>query len=76
VLSGEPGPDGGSCFLFGQTLAFEDGVLAGRYDGFDDWSNSAQSSATAAVEAGWLLPEDAASMLEEAAVLAESLGLD
>lgn len=75
VLTGEPGPDGGSCFLFGQTIPFDDGVLGSLYDSLGEWSAAAQASADLSVEAGWLLPEDAASMLEEGTALAMSLGL-
>jgi hypothetical protein len=75
VVTGDPGPDGGACFLFGQTLRFGDGVLESFYGSLGDWTAAAQASADAAVEAGWLLPEDAASMLEDGNVLATSLGL-
>jgi Alpha/beta hydrolase domain len=76
VLSGEPGPDGGSCFLFGQTVVFDDGVVSSLYADLADWSTAAQASAQAAIEAGWLLPDDAATMIEEGAVLGASLGLE
>lgn len=76
VLSGDPGPDEGSCFLFGQTLPLGDGVLDSLYAGsLESWAGAAQESADAAVEAGWLLPEDAASMLAEARERAVLLGL-
>jgi hypothetical protein len=75
VLTGEEGPDGGACFLFGQTLPFGDGVVESLYGDLATWSTAAQVSADAAVEIGWLLPEDAASMLEESTTRAMSLGL-
>ena len=45
------------------------------YDSLGEWSAAAQASADLSVEAGWLLPEDAASILEEGTALAMSLGL-
>ncbi|MFT6291539.1 MAG: hypothetical protein ACJAR2_002143 [Ilumatobacter sp.] len=75
VLTGEPGSGEGACFLLGQTLPLGDGVLASLYGSLGEWTAAAQASADAAVKAGWLLPEDAASMLEEGNVLAVSLGL-
>ena len=75
VLSGEPGPDGGACFLFGQTLPLTGEVVASLYAGLGDWSSTAQRSADMAVAEGWLLPDDAASMLEESKARAVGLGL-
>ena len=65
LLTGEPGPDGGSCFLFGQTAPFDDSVIDSLYGSLDGWSAAAQASADLALEAGWLLPEDAAPMLRD-----------
>ena len=75
VLSGEPGPDGGACFLFGQTLPLTGEVVASLYAGLGDWLSTAQRSADMAVAEGWLLPDDAASMLEESNARAVGLGL-
>lgn len=75
LLSGEPGPDGGACFLFGQSVPFDDGVIASLYGSLDDWVGAAQTAADFAVESGWLLAEDAATMLDEANAFAVSAGL-
>lgn len=65
VLSGEPGPDGGACFLFGQTLPIEPEVLIEQHGTLDAYLDAFQASADDAVAAGWLLEADAESMIAE-----------
>jgi hypothetical protein len=75
VLSGDPSSDdAGLCFLFGQTLPFPDGTLSGLYQGLDDYVDQLHSAAREAVALGWLLPEDAATMIAEETARAAELG--
>ena len=72
VLSGDPsGEEGGFCFLFGQTIDL-DGV-ADRYADVDAYIAAFDASAAAAVESGWLLEADAATMRAEELARAEEL---
>ncbi len=77
VLSGDPsGESGGFCFLFGKTLPFEGDELATLYADLDDFLAQLEASATAAVDQGWLLPDDAATIIAEETARAEELGLN
>ncbi|MEM7284988.1 MAG: alpha/beta hydrolase domain-containing protein [Actinomycetota bacterium] len=75
VLSGDPGSDGGACFLFGETRLLDEATVAARYGSLDAFVGALNASADAAVAAGWLLPIDAEVMIEEETTRAVSLGL-
>lgn len=75
VLSGDPGSDGGACFLFGETRQLDEAEVAALYPSLDAYVDALGSSAAPAVEAGWLLPEDAEIMVEEETARAVALGL-
>lgn len=73
VLSGDPsGDEGGFCRLFGQSLPLD---LDGRYPSLAEFAATTEASAADAVEAGWLLPADAATIVAEETARAETLGL-
>lgn len=65
ALSGDPGPDGGACFLFGQTLTIPADALAERYGQPSTYADEVQRAAGDAVTQGWLLEPDAVNMIEE-----------
>ena len=75
VVSGQSAGDGGACFLFGQTSPFDQEVLTGLYADEATYLEALQASVDQAVAAGWLLPEDAATMAGEEATRASLLGL-
>lgn len=75
ILSGDPSSDEGACFLFGLTIDVEPETIAEWYSGLDDFVSRLEDAAAAAVEAGWLLPEDAEVMIAEETERARSLGL-
>lgn len=75
VLSGDPGSEGGACFLFGETRLLDEAEVAALHGTLDAYVAALQASADTAVEAGWLLPVDAATMVEEETARAVSLGL-
>ena len=75
ILSGDPGSQGGACFLFGETRLLDEAEVAALHGTLDAYVAVLQASADAAVEAGWLLPVDAATMVEEETARAGSLGL-
>ena len=54
------------CSLFGAGEPFTDEHLADLYDSHEDYVGQVTDAAEAAVEAGWLLPEDADAMVAEA----------
>jgi hypothetical protein len=75
VLSGDPSSDaGGLCFLFGQTLPIPNSTLGDLHAGLDELVDRLESSAADAVQRGWLLPEDAATMIAEETTRAVELG--
>jgi hypothetical protein len=76
VLSGEPGVSEGFCFLFGQTLPLEPSVLATLYESRAAYLGALQESANAAVAAGWLLPEDAETIVAEETARSATIGLE
>ena len=67
VLSGEP-PTGGPvvCSLSGTTTPIDPVILAERYDSIDSYLDEFAASADAAVEAGFVLPEDLEALLDMA----------
>jgi hypothetical protein len=65
VLTGDSDAGDRLCSLFGQTLPLEPGVLAALYESEAAYLDALQASADAAVAAGWLLPEDAETMVAE-----------
>ncbi len=76
VLSGDPsGEEEGFCFLFGQTLPLEPELLVERYGDLAGYEAELRASADAAVEAGWLIREDADDMIAEELERAAELGL-
>ena len=75
VLSGDPGSEGGACFLFGETRVLDEGELAALYPSLDAYVEALRASAEAAVDAGWLLPVDAQVMVDEETARAAALGL-
>jgi hypothetical protein len=77
VLSGDPsGEDEGFCFLFGQTLPLEPALLVERYGDLAGYETELRASADAAVEAGWLIREDADDIIAEELERAAELGLE
>ncbi|MFP3900529.1 MAG: alpha/beta hydrolase domain-containing protein [Acidimicrobiia bacterium] len=54
------------CLLFGHHDDFDEATLADLYDGPDDYVEQVAASATGAVEAGFLLPEDEARIVAAA----------
>ena len=77
VLSGDPsGEEEGFCFLFGQTLPLEPEVLVERYGDLAGYETELRASADAAVDAGWLIREDADDMIAEELERAAELGLE
>lgn len=75
VLSGDPGSEGGACFLFGETRFLAETEVVERYGTLDAYVTALESSAAAAVDEGWLLDVDAQTMVEEETARAVSLGL-
>ena len=75
MLSGDPGSEGGACFLFGETRVLDEGELAALYPSLDAYVEALRASAEAAVDAGWLLPVDAQVMVDEETARAAALGL-
>jgi hypothetical protein len=76
TLSGDPGGDeDGFCFLFGQTQPIDPAALVERYGDIAGYRAELQAAADASVAAGWLLPDDAATMVDEEAARASDLGL-
>lgn len=73
VLSGDPGPDGGACFLFGTTTDLPPETIAELYVDQADFEAKLRASADAAVKAGWLLPVDADQMVVEEIARYEAL---
>jgi hypothetical protein len=67
VLSGEP-PTGGPvvCSLSGTTSPIDPATLAQRYDSLDAYLEEFEAAADAAVEAGFVLPEDREALLDMA----------
>lgn len=64
VLSGDPAPNGPlHCLLFGSTTPLPDGRIADRYAGRAAYLAAFESSADAAVAAGFVLPEDREALL-------------
>jgi len=76
VLSGESGSGGGFCPLFGQTLPLSSSVLAKLYGSEAAYLDALQASADATVAAGWLLPEDAETLVAEEAARAATLNFE
>jgi len=76
VLSGESGVGGGFCFLFGQTLPLSSSVLARLYGSEAAYLDALQASADATVAAGWLLPEDAETLVAEEAARAATIDFE
>lgn len=74
VVTGEPyenvessgGQFSGVCFLFGQTIPLDAETLTEMYGSADEYVAEFEVSADEAVEAGFLLPADAADLKEEA----------
>lgn len=60
VLSGDPQPGSILCALFGTTTPFDEGTIASLYADQAAYVAAVESSAGAAVAAGFLLPPDAA----------------
>lgn len=75
ILSGDPGSDGGACFLFGETRLLDEAEVAALYPSLDAYVEALSASAAAAVDAGWLLPVDAEIMIDEETARAVALGL-
>jgi len=73
VLSGDPGPGGAFCFLFGQTIEIPPDVLGDRYGSVEEYEALLRTAALSAVSSGWLLPEDAETMITEETRRAEAL---
>jgi alpha/beta hydrolase family protein len=67
VLTGEA-PEGASvlCMLFGETRPFDAATLAELYPSHDDYVTAVTDAADAAVEAGFLLQEEADELVAEA----------
>jgi alpha/beta hydrolase family protein len=67
VHTGEA-PPGGSifCMLFGQSTPFDDATLAQLYASHDEYVTAVDEAAGAAVEAGFLLQDDADDLVAEA----------
>jgi hypothetical protein len=76
VLSGAPSSNDIVCLLFGQTLPLESGVLSTLYESKAVYLEALQASANAAVAAGWLLSEDAETIVAEETARAATLGLE
>lgn len=76
VLSGDPGPDGGACVLFGQTQPIAAELLAELYPDLATYVEALETSARTAVDAGWLLAADAETMVSEETARAVELGLE
>lgn len=71
ALSGDPPggvsrADGGICFLFGSTTAFDQATLLERYGSADGYVADFTASAEATVDAGFLLRPDADALVAEA----------
>ncbi|MEM9257347.1 MAG: alpha/beta hydrolase domain-containing protein [Pseudomonadota bacterium] len=66
ALSGEAGNEGITCFLFGSTRPFEVFELAARYASTADYHAQYRAAAEVAVEAGYLLPEEAEALVTRA----------
>jgi hypothetical protein len=66
TLTGAGNPSSVFCALFGQEIAFSPGRLAALYPTGDVYVAEVTASATAAVEAGFLLPDDADAIVEAA----------
>ena len=68
AISGDPPADvdGGVCFLFGTTTAFDAATLAELYPTADDYIAAFTASAEATVAAGFLLQVDADALVAEA----------
>ena len=64
VLSGDPAPDGPLlCLLFGTTTPLPDERLTERYEDRAAYLSGFETSADAAITAGFVLPEDRDSLL-------------
>jgi hypothetical protein len=66
VLSGLGQPAGGFCRIYGTTSLFDGEQLAELYPTEQDYLDAVNASVEAAVEAGYLLPPDAALIIEDA----------
>ncbi|HEX5616080.1 MAG TPA: alpha/beta hydrolase domain-containing protein [Acidimicrobiia bacterium] len=67
TLSGDPVEGGGPfCFLFGSTTPFDAATLAELYPTHDDYVDAFTAAADEAVEAGFLLRDDADAMIAKA----------
>ena len=67
AMSGEPGPNPSViCLLLGSTTPLPDERLAAAYDGADDYLARFEAAADAAVDAGFVLPEDREALLASA----------
>ena len=76
VLSGDPSSDdAGLCFLFGQTQPLPEGALGTLYTDEADYVAQLETSAAEAVANGWLLPDDAETMVTEETARVAELGL-
>lgn len=64
VLSGEGQTGGSFCFLFGTTRLFDAAEMASLYVDRDGFVAAVTDAADAAVAAGFLLPEDAAAIIQ------------
>jgi hypothetical protein len=82
VISGDP-PDGlqidqvegfDVCALFGQTLTLDQAALLALHGSADDYVAAFETSASAAVDAGFLLPHDAEQLIAEAEVNRDLFG--
>jgi len=65
-LTGITGATSVFCSLFGSAEPFTDEQLADLYDSHEDYLGQVTGSADAAVESGWLLPEDRDTIVAEA----------
>jgi len=82
TLTGEPPGDGsaeltgdgGVCMLFGQTIPFDRATLVELHGSAEDYVAAFRASADEAVDAGFLLPEDAELLVREAEANRELFG--
>lgn len=64
VLSGEPGPDGGTtCILFGSTVPLPDTRIAELYPSRTAYEDPYEASTNATLDAGFVLEEDRDALL-------------
>ncbi|MFW6066924.1 MAG: alpha/beta hydrolase domain-containing protein [Myxococcota bacterium] len=67
VLSGEPGTDGDTtCILFGSTTPLPDARIAELYPSRADYEGQYEASADATIDAGFVLEDDRAALLDYA----------